>query len=120
MATDDSEIYNNHIEDNDSFGIAIVALYQAFDPEEIGDVSALSENNRIYDNTYINNGSSPDQAVIDAGLPGADLLWDAEGYGNVWDEAGASRFPPLLPSSKTPGFLQRALYQITHFLANML
>ncbi|MCI0711055.1 MAG: right-handed parallel beta-helix repeat-containing protein [Chloroflexi bacterium] len=120
MATDDTEIYNNRIENNDSFGIGLVSLYQAYEPDEIGDVGPLSENNHIHDNEFANNGSNPDQEVEDAGLPGADILWDARGFGNVFDEPDASMFPPVLPTSGTPGILERAMFQIWNFLGKNL
>lgn len=116
MATDNTEVYNNKIEGNDSFGVGIVSLHQAYEPEEIGDVGPLPENNHIYDNTYINNGSNPSDEVTDAGLPGADILWDARGYGNRVDEDDASTFPPLLPGENWPDFLERPLFQLWNFL----
>jgi cytochrome c peroxidase len=120
MATDDSEIYNNRIENNDSFGIGLVSLYQAYEPDEIGDVGPLSENNFIHDNMYSNNGSDPDPEVEEAGLPGADILWDARGFGNIFDEPDASMFPPVLPTSDTPGVLERAIFQVWNFLGKNL
>lgn len=120
MATDNSQIYNNVIENNDSFGVALVSLYQAYSQEEIlNGVGALSEGNRVYDNTYINNGTNPSPEVTDSGLPGADILWDATGYGNTFDEPGASMFPPLLPSSGQPEPVQRVIYQLWTILAGL-
>lgn len=116
MATDDTQVYNNRIEGNESFGVGITSLYQAYEPEEIGDVGPLAENNHVYDNTYIDNGNNPSQEVKDAGLPGADVLWDARGYGNRVDEDGISTFPPLLPGEDWPEFLERPLFQIWNFL----
>ncbi len=120
MATDNSEFRNNVIENNDSFGIALVSLYQAYSPEEIlNGVGALSEGNRIFDNTYINNGTNPSPEVTDTGLPGADILWDATGYGNTFDESGVSMFPPILPSAGQPEPIQRAIYQLWTILSGL-
>lgn len=116
MATDNTEVYNNKIEGNQSFGVGITSLYQAYEPEEIGDVGPLAENNHIYDNTYIDNGNDPSQEVKDAGLPGADVLWDARGYGNHVDEENAKTFPPLISGEGWPSFMKRALFQIWNFL----
>lgn len=116
MASDNTEIYNNRIEDNNSYGIGITSLYQAYEPSEIGDVGPLSENNYIHNNIYRNNGADPDQEVKDAGLPGADLLWDTRGFGNAWDEPDASRFPPLLPAPNWVGVGERIYFQIVNFV----
>jgi parallel beta-helix repeat protein len=120
MATDESEIFRNRIEGNNSFGIGLVSLYQAYEPDEIGDVGPLSENNRIYDNEFKDNGNDPAPEVSDAGLPGADILWDARGFGNVFDEPNASFFPPLLPGENWLPIFERALFQIWNFLGKNL
>lgn len=116
MGSDYSEIYNNRVEGNQSFGIALVSLYQAYEPDEIGDVGPLSEHNYIHNNQFKNNGYDPDPAVKDAGLPGADLLWDTRGFGNAWNEPNASRFPPLLPGKNWIGVLERSYFQIINFI----
>ncbi|MCP4359413.1 MAG: hypothetical protein GY796_15490 [Chloroflexi bacterium] len=120
MGTDHSEIYNNRIENNDSFGIGVAALYMAYERDQIENVGPLSEYNYIHDNILVNNGTNPDAFLTDAGLPGSDLLWDTEGFGNVWDQPGASRFPPVLPSSSWPDFAQRAIYRIWNYIAQNL
>jgi cytochrome c peroxidase len=120
MATDDSEFYNNRIENNRSGGIAIVSLYQAYEENEIGDVGPLSENNYVHDNQFTHNGYDPDTPVTDAGLPGTDVLWDATGYGNVFDEPDAKMFPPVLPSENWPEFAQRVIYQVWNNLGKLL
>ena len=116
MASDNCDIHDNRIENNDSFGIALVSLYQAYSVEEIGDASALSENNRIHDNSYKDNGNDPDQEVKDAGLPGSDILWDARGFGNTINEDDASMFPPLMPGENWNPIFERALFQVWNFI----
>ncbi|MCP4421313.1 MAG: hypothetical protein GY805_32280, partial [Chloroflexi bacterium] len=74
----------------------------------------------IHDNILVNNGSNPDAFLADAGLPGSDLLWDTEGFGNIWDQPGASRFPPLLPGSGWPNIAQRAIYRIWNYIGQNL
>jgi cytochrome c peroxidase len=120
LGTDYSEVYNNRIENNDSYGIAIPALYMVYERDQIENVGPLAEYNYIHDNIFVNNGANPDPFLTDAGLPGADLLWDTESYGNLWDEPGASRFPPLLPGSGWPKIAQRAIFRIWNFIAQLL
>jgi hypothetical protein len=121
MSTDNSKFYNNRLENNNSFGIALASLYQAFSPDKIGDsVGVYCENNRIYDNTYLNNGTAVDEGVKAAGLPGADVLWDTTGYGNIFDDKDANMFPPALPDSTTPDFMQRLLFNLWSTLSKLL
>jgi len=122
MGNDNAEITNNRLENNDSFGIALVSLYQAFKQEKIASagVGPLPENNHIYGNTYSGNGSSPDPAVGKAGLPGADVLWDTRGSGNTFDEANAATFPPVLPSKNAPGLVQRMVSNLWAILSKLL
>lgn len=113
MATDNVDIHDNKIENNNSFGVAIASLYQAYKPEDIGnEVGALPENIWIHDNEFINNGTDVDPSVKEAGLPGADVLWDTSGTGVTVDEDEASMFPPALPSENAPGFWQRFLWNL--------
>jgi parallel beta-helix repeat protein len=120
MAADDNEITGNTIAGNQSFGVAVANLTQALPKDTPFDVGIYSERNRIHDNTYTGNGGSPAPSVIKAGLPGADLLWDATGDGNTWDEPGASSiFPPALPSSAWPWFIGRAYMRLLSFVSSL-
>jgi parallel beta-helix repeat protein len=120
LATDNAEVNHNQIKNNNSFGVAIASLYQAFKPAEIANgVGPLPENIWIHDNTYTHNGTNPAQGVKDAGLPGADVLWDASGSGHRFDETGAKTFPPVLPSTAQPGFIQRAINQLWNLLSKL-
>jgi len=121
IGTDDSEVYNNRVENNNSIGVGVASLYIAFKPEQIGnEIGPLAERNRVYNNIYINNGNDPSDEYRGYGLPGADVLWDATGYGNTFDETGIKMFPPVLASSKTPGLLQRIIYQIWSLASKVL
>ncbi len=120
MATDHSEFYNNRIEDNRSGGLAIVSLYQAYEENEIGDIGPYSEYNHVYDNQFKNNGYDPSEEVTDSGLPGSDILWDATGYGNVFDEPDAKMFPPILPGDNWPDFAQRVIFQVWNNIGKLL
>jgi cytochrome c peroxidase len=117
MAADDNEVSGNQITGNSSFGVAIINLTQALSKETNFDVGIYSERNRIAGNTFSGNGTAPAPAVLEAGLPGADLLWDGTGADNTWDAPGASSFPPALPSSSWPAFLGRAYMRILSLLA---
>jgi cytochrome c peroxidase len=119
MAADDNEVTGNQIANNHSFGIAIANLTQALPKDGYFDVGIYSERNRIHGNTFSGNGGSPDEEVAKAGLPGADLLWDGTGDGNIWDEPGASRFPPALPSSGWPRFVGRAYMRVLSVLSSL-
>jgi cytochrome c peroxidase len=117
MAADDNEVTGNQITDNHSFGVAIANLTQALPKDGYFDVGIYSERNRVHGNTFSGNGGSPDAEVAKAGLPGADLLWDGTGDGNIWDQPGATRFPPALPSSGWPRFVGRAYMRVLSVLA---
>jgi parallel beta-helix repeat protein len=119
MAADDNEVTGNQITGNNSFGVAIANLTQALPADTPFDVGIYSERNRVHGNTYAGNGGNPSPEVIKAGLPGADLLWDATGAGNTWDEAGVTRFPPALPSPAWPAFASRAYLRVLSFVASL-
>lgn len=120
MATDHTHVYDNRVEYNDSFGISLVSLYQAYEPEEIGDIGPLQENNRIYNNHFVGNGENPSSEVTDAGFSGADVIWDTRGFGNYIDEPGANVFPPIIPGENWPTPLERALFQILNTIGKNL
>lgn len=110
LGSDDNEVHNNVIRGNKSTGIAIFSLTNTGAFEEV-DVGPTPERNHIYDNEYENNGFDPDSFVAGLGIPTGDILWDGSGAGNVFDEAEAEGgFPPLLPRSNWPQFVQRAYW----------
>ncbi len=120
MSADTTEVTGNTFTGNRSFAVALVAISDF--PEFFGapaagwDIPVLPEGNWIHDNIYRNNGYDPDQEVIDAGFQGADLEWSTSGADNRWDEPTAQAFPPLLPGSVWPQFLQRAYWRILNAL----
>lgn len=119
LAADDTEVTGNEIRDNRSFGVAVVNLTQALPSDTLFDVGIYSERNRVYGNTFSGNGDDPAPVVTEAGLSGADLLWDATGMGNTWDQPGVSRYPPLLPSSDWPSVLSRAYSRALSWIAGL-
>jgi parallel beta-helix repeat protein len=122
VASDNNEVYDNEIRDNKTAGLAVFSLTGtgAFDENEI-DVGPLPEGNYAYNNTYSNNGYDPDPVVAELGIPAGDILWDGSGAGNRFDEPGAAGgFPPLLPGSGWPGFLQRAYGNLLNFVIGLV
>ncbi|HSM58268.1 MAG TPA: parallel beta-helix domain-containing protein [Candidatus Sulfomarinibacteraceae bacterium] len=110
LGSDDNEVYNNVIRDNKSSGMAVFSLTSTGAFEQL-DVGPLPERNHIYNNEYENNGYDPDPFVASLGIPTGDILWDGSGGGNVFDEPEAQGgFPPLLPRSSWPAFVQRAYW----------
>jgi cytochrome c peroxidase len=111
MTADYTEVFNNTIRGNQSLGVGLTSLYLIYSRDTVFDLGPLPEHNWIHDNVYEHNGYAPDQALLDFGIPGADLLWTGEGWTNSWDEPGATSFPPVLPSRSTPDPLRRALWR---------
>lgn len=121
LATDNAEAYNNRVEGNKSTGIAVFSLTGtgAFDQNEL-DVGPLPEGNWVHDNIYENNGYDPDQFIKDLGIPVGDILWDASGNNNRFDEIGASSFPPLLPSDGWPSIVRRSYENLLRFVIGLV
>ena len=110
LAADDTEVTENEIKDNHSFGVAVLGLESLFPGRGPFDVGAYSDRTRVHANTYSGNGSKPDKAILAAGLKGADLLWDVTGPSNVWNEPGATTAVPIL-DERWPEFIRRAAFQ---------
>lgn len=110
LGSDNNEVYDNVIRNNKSTGVAVFSLTNTGAFDEV-DVGPTPEGNYVHNNTYENNGYDPDSFVAGLGIPTGDILWDGSGAGNVFDEPQASGgFPPLLPRSGWPAFLQRAYW----------
>lgn len=96
IATDRMVASHNHVNHNNSAGIAVVRLpsaLAALDPQ----LDPFPHANQIVDNVVLHNGSVPDPKV--APLPGGDLLWDTTGEGNCWTGNNhKTAFPPALPA----------------------
>jgi parallel beta-helix repeat protein len=122
LSADTTEVTGNTFSGNKSFAVAIVALtdFPSFFGESEGwDIPVVPEGNWIHNNVYSNNGYDPDPEVVEAGFIGADLLWSTAGPGNRWDEQGVKTFPPMLPSSRWPVFVQRAYWRILNTVAHL-
>ncbi len=110
LAADDTEVTENEIRDNHSFGVAVLGLDSLFPGQGPFDVGAFPDRTRVYANQYSGNGGKADKALIAAGLKGADLLWDVSGATNVWNEPGATTAVPVL-DERWPVFARRVLFQ---------
>jgi cytochrome c peroxidase len=97
LAADRTEIAENEIVDNGSFGIAVTGLTTVFPPKTNFDVDATPDETWIHDNTMRDNARSPDDRLKRYLVPPKDLIWDLGGKGNRWNQPGASSFPPKLP-----------------------
>ncbi|MBK5255824.1 MAG: right-handed parallel beta-helix repeat-containing protein [Vicinamibacteria bacterium] len=110
LAADDTEVSENEIRDNNSFGVAVLGLESLFPGAGPFDVGAFSDRTRVHANRFSGNGGKADKAIMAAGLKGADLIWDVTGPTNVWNEPGATAAVPIL-DERWPAFIRRAMFQ---------
>jgi len=116
LSSDDNEVYDNIIRDNQTTGLALFSLVSTGFFDEL-DIGPNPESNWMRDNQYENNGFDPDGIVKELGVPAGDIIWDGSGTGNVFDEPFAgTTFPPVLPGSGWPDFLQNAYWQALNAL----
>jgi parallel beta-helix repeat protein len=97
LAADNTEVYENEIVGNGTFGIMTIGLRQIFPAPTPLDVDPNPDGNRIYNNILRDNGKDPDERLKRFGIPPVDLLWDMTGKGNQWNQPDATRFPSVLP-----------------------
>ena len=116
LAGDDVEITGNEIKNNHSVGIGVASLDMLLGTGSDYDMDPYPDRVRVYGNTFEQNGTNPAEFILEAGLDGADLLWDLTGEGNAWDEPGASRLPPALPSSGWSDFRRHANQRLWRLL----
>jgi len=98
LAADNTEVYENEIVGNGTFGIMTIGLRQIFPAPTPLDVDPNPDGNRIYNNILRDNGKDPDERLKRFGIPPVDLLWDMTGKGNTWNQPDGTRFPTTLPS----------------------
>jgi cytochrome c peroxidase len=98
LAADNTEVYENKIVGNGTFGIMTIGLRQIFPAPTPLDVDPNPDGNRIYNNILRDNGKDPDERLKRFGIPPVDLLWDMTGKGNAWNQPEGTRFPTTLPS----------------------
>lgn len=97
LAADETEVAENEIAENGSFGIAVAGLRTVFPSNTQFDVDPNPDRTWIHDNTLKGNATKPDARLKQFGVPPRDLIWDLSGKGNAWDQPGATSFPPKLP-----------------------
>lgn len=108
---DRTEITGNEIADHNSVGIVVASITDSLqDGQQIGDqvvkidIEPHTDHVFIHGNRYSNNGGGPlaKQFASLGFTRGFDLVWSGKGVGNVWDEPGATAFPPALPGPGNP------------------
>lgn len=119
LAADEVAVVGNEIRGNHSFGIGIAGLDIFFGSGARYDIDPDPDNCRVYGNQLADNGGDPDSLVTDAGLTGADLLWDLSGRGHTWDQPGASRLPPILPGAGWSEPRRRAVRRLWRLAASV-
>jgi parallel beta-helix repeat protein len=97
IATDNVDVFGNSVLNNGSVGIGLLSLaadLAALDTR----INPTPDNNSIFNNIVLGNGTNPDPKLALLGLPARDLLWDGTGTGNGWanNQFGTS-FPRTLP-----------------------
>jgi len=101
LAADFTEVYENEVVGNGTFGIMTLSLRMVFPEPTPLDVDPNPDHNRIYNNILRDNGKDPDERLKSFGIiPPVDLLWDTTGKGNLWNQPEGTRFPPTLPTGE--------------------
>ncbi|MFN7015728.1 MAG: parallel beta-helix domain-containing protein, partial [Fimbriimonadales bacterium] len=101
LAADNTDVYENEIVNNGTFGVMVISLRQIFPEPTPLDVEPYPDGNRIYNNILRDNAKAPDERLRRFGVPAVDLLWDMTGKGNQWNQPDGTRFPPRLPAMQS-------------------
>ncbi len=115
LIADQTEVAHNTIQGNNSAGVAVVQAATAFTDTHAFTVPLIPEGTWLHDNQYSGNGTKPAPYLTQAGLPGADILWDASSWNASFDDTHVTSFP-LLPSSAWPDLAKHSLWQIYQIL----
>jgi cytochrome c peroxidase len=118
LAADNVEIYNNTIKGNKTGGLAVFNLTIGFATNEI-DVGPNPEHVYAHDNKYENNGYDADPFVKNMLGKGSDIIWDASGADNHFDEKVSSSFPPVLPKKSWPQPLYSLYWRVMNFVVKL-
>ncbi len=105
---DRTEVTGNEISGQNSVGILVASITDSLqDGQMMGDmteplkidIEPHTDHVYIHGNRFSNNGGGPlaEQFSSLGFTRGFDLIWSGKGVGNVWDEPGATAFPPKLP-----------------------
>lgn len=119
LAADEVEIYNNTIRGNKTGGLAVFNLGIGFATNEI-DVGPNPEHVYAHDNIYENNGYDADPFVKDMLGKGFDIIWDANGADNYFDEEVSSSFPPVLPKTSWSQPLYNLYWRLVNFVVGLV
>jgi hypothetical protein len=80
LATDDNEIHNNEIRDNETTGIFIISYLVALFPSyEDENYDLYPQGNYVHDNMVETNGTAPHDLFADLFptlMPAPDMIWD--------------------------------------------
>lgn len=98
LAADNTEVTENDISGNGTFGVAVVGLGMVYPNGTKYDVDPFADGTWVHGNTMQGNGQAPDPRLKPYGVPPRDLLWDLTGKRNRWDQPGATSFPAKLPA----------------------
>jgi parallel beta-helix repeat protein len=118
LAADQVEIYNNTITGNKTGGLAVFNLTIGFSTNEI-DVGPNPEHVYAHGNTYENNGYDADPFVKNMLGNGFDIIWDANGADNYFDEKVSSSFPPILPQKSWSQPLYNLYWRLMNFIVKI-
>ena len=111
MAADRTEVTQNLLAENDSYGIVVVGLRSAqLSAKYKIDVEPNSDQTVIVGNEYRDNGHKPHkQFSLAPGATGGDLFWDGSGKDNTWRENPSLKAYPktlLRPAGAAPASTQ--------------
>jgi cytochrome c peroxidase len=116
LVSDNTEVSGNTISGNNSAGIAIVEAKTFEDDISDYDIPLVPEGTWVHGNTFTNNGTQLSESAAKYGLPGGnDILWDASGWNNTFDQPGAHVFP-YAPSPAWPDFVKRIVWRAIQVL----
>ena len=117
MAADNTEVTGNEIRGNKSFGVGVFSLEIIYPKNTSFDVGPTSDNTFIHDNVYAGNGAEPHDSFKEAGLKGADLVWDLKGWSNRWSETQATSATPIIEAG-WPTVARKAYWRVLNWLAS--
>lgn len=116
LVSDTTEITGNTISGNNSAGIAVVEARTFEDDISRYDIPLIPEGTWIHGNTFTDNGTQLSPAAARYGLPGGnDILWDASGWNNTFDQPGAKVFP-YAPGPGWPDFVKKVVWRAVQVL----
>jgi parallel beta-helix repeat protein len=99
LGADNVTIVHNRVKGNDFVGIGVASSLllgqlAGLPPEAFAGIDPNPDGTFVVANHVVGNGSASPLP----GIPGADLLWDGSGTGNLWiDNVFETSVPPVLP-----------------------